>query len=220
MAKTYSGFLTYVKYDFKRDDKDTEIIQAYNDTIRHLSGLKPLEGRKFTSYITLTAGREDYVLPTTLDHLIHPVRIIEAANLRSGYPLNHITRQAWSAKYPNPNTTDTTVLTKSMPVDYCVYENSIHTGPVPDLSTYVLEIDWARISTTQAAASDVQPLGESWEEVIKWGTLFRLYAGLGLDDESSKWLALYKSDDLGYPYLMKREDSNTGAMGTVQYNDL
>ena len=28
-----SDFKTYVKYDFKRTDKDTELVQAYNDMI-------------------------------------------------------------------------------------------------------------------------------------------------------------------------------------------
>ncbi len=220
MAKTYAQFLTYIKYDFKRDDKDTEIIQAYNDTIRHLSGLKALEGRKFTSWIPTVVGREDYVLPSTLCHILHPIRIIEGAALDNGYPLNKLSREEWSKRYPNPNITDTSALSKSMPVDYCVYENALHVGPVPDKATYYLEIDWARISTVQAANSDLQELGEDWEEVIKWGTLFRIYAGLGMDDESSKWLIFYQSEKMGYPYLMNKEDDNTGAMGRTVYRDL
>jgi hypothetical protein len=220
MGKTYADFLTYVKYDFKRDDKDTEIIQAYNDTIRHLSGLKPLEGRKFTSWIPSVVGREDYVLPSTLIHLIHPIRIIEGAALDSGYPLNQLSRQDWSERYPNPNITDTSALSKGMPVDYCVYEGAIHVGPVPDLATYIFEIDWTKISTTQAAVSDIQPLGEDWEEVIKWGTLFRIYAGMGMDDEAAKWLGFYRDEKMGWPYLMEKEDNSIKVMGTVKYRDL
>lgn len=220
MAKTLTQFLTYIKYDFKRDDKDTEITQAYNDTLRHLSGFKALEGRKFTSYITTTIGREDYVLPTTYSRVLHPVRIIEATTLDNGYPLNKISREEYAKRYINPNIVDSTVLSKSMPVDYCIYENAIHVGPIPDKATYVLEIDWARISTAQAAGSDLQELGEEWEEVIKWGTLFRLYAGLGLDDEAAKWKILYQDPELGYPYLMKKQDDNTETFGKVVYNDL
>jgi len=218
MAKTLTQFLTYIRYDFKRDDKDPEITQAYNDTIRHLSGYKALEGRKFTSYINTTVGREDYVLPSTLSHILHPVRIIESTTEDNGYPLNKLSRAEWTDRYINPNIA--TVLSKSMPVDYCIYQNSIQVGPIPDKATYVLEIDWARARTVAAIDSDLQELGEDWEEVIKWGTLFRLYAGMGMDDEAGKWKILYQDPELGYPYLMKKEDDNTQAMGKTVYRDL
>jgi len=220
MAKTLAQFLTYIKYDFKRDDKDTELVQAYNDTIRHLSSLKDLEGRRFTSYVTTTAGREDYVLPTSSSRLLHPIRILEGDQLDNGYPLNHLSREEWTARYINPNNPDTTKISKSMPIDYCVYENAIHLGPVPDLSTYIIEIDWARISTVQSADSDLQELGEEWEEIIKWGTLFRVYAGMGIDDEAAKWKLLYQDSELGYPNLMNKQDDNSGVMGKVKFNDL
>jgi len=42
-------FYTYITNAFKRTDKDTEIYQAYNDTLKHLSNLQPLIGRKFVS---------------------------------------------------------------------------------------------------------------------------------------------------------------------------
>jgi hypothetical protein len=220
MAKTLSQFLTYVIYDFKRDDKNTEITQAYNDTIRHLSSYKALEGRKFTSYIVTTADREDYVLPTTLSRLLHPIRIVESTTIENGYALNKLSREEWTKRYINPNNATAANITTSMPVDYCIYENAIHLGPVPDKSTYVLEIDWARISTIQAGNSDLQELGEEWEEIIKWGTLFRLYAGMGMDDEAAKWKMLYQDQELGYPYLIKKEDDNTQAMGRTVYRDL
>jgi len=225
MAKTFSQFLTYVKNDFKRDDKDTEIAQAYNDTIRHLSGMKALEGLVFTSYTYTVIGQEDYPLPTAGNtalrvHVLHPVRIIESTTLENGYELNKRSREEWTKMFKNPNNWDVTKISKSMPTDYCVFSNAIHLGPVPDKNTYVIETDWAKLSTTQVYASDLQELGEAWEEVIKWGTLFRLYTAVGLDSEAGKYAVLYKDPDFGYPYLVRQEGDRTNKMGTVQNKDL
>lgn len=220
MAKTLALFLTYVKADFKRDDKDTEITQAYNDTIRHLSSLKGLEGRKFTSYIATSIGREDYALPEGTIHIFHPVRFVEGVSLENGYSMNKMSREEWTALYINPNNSTVASITKGMPKDYCVYQKALHVGPIPDKATYIIEIDWAKIATAQAADSDIQELGENWEEVIKWGTLFRLYAGMGLDDEAKKWFDLYRDNDLGYPYLLRQEGGQTEKMGTVEFRDI
>jgi len=223
MAKNFTQFMTYIKQDFKRDDKDTEMAQAYNDTIRHISNLNTLEGLSFTSYMFTVVGQEDYPLPTTDNtamrvHVIHPLRIIESTTLENGYSLNKLDRQDWTKMYINPNNADLTKMTKAMPTDYCIFSNAIHVGPVPDKATYVIEIDWAKLSDIQAAGSDYQPLGETWQEVIKWGTLFRLYAAMGMDSEASKYALLYKDQDFGYPYLVRMEGDRTNKMGTVRNN--
>lgn len=220
MAKTLAQFLTYVKLDFKRDDKDTEITQAYNDTIRHLSGLKGLEGRKFTSYITTTVGQEDYALPEGAIHIFHPARFVEGVAIENGYTLNKLSREEWTAKYINPNNSTLANITKGMPTDYCIYEKAVHIGPLPDKATYIIEIDWAKIATTQSANSDIQELGENWEEIIKWGTLFRVYAGMGFDDEATKWFDLYGNEKVGYPYLIAQEKDRTEKMGTIEFRDI
>lgn len=225
MAKTYTQFMTYIKNDFKRDDKDTEIAQAYNDTIRHLSGMRALEGLVFTSYIYTVIGQEDYPLPSAGNtalriHVIHPIRIIESTTLENGYPLNKLDRGDWARQYINPNNFDITKITKGMPTDYCIFSNAIHIGPVPDKNTYIIEIDWAKLSSTQEFPSDLQELGEAWEEVIKWGTLFRLYTAIGLDSEASKYAVLYKDDEFGYPYLTRQEGDRTNKMGVVENRNL
>lgn len=225
MAKTFSQFLTYVKQDFKRDDKDTEIAQAYNDTIRHISGLREREGLVYTSYIYTVEGQEDYPLPIVnntaqIVHISHPVRIIESTTLENGYNLNKRSREEWATMYINPNNADVTKISKSMPTDYCVFSNAIHLGPVPDKDTYVIEIDWAKLSTIQENPPDLQQLGEAWQEVLKWGTLFRLYTALGLDSEATKYATLYANEEFGYPYLTRQEDDRTKKMRTVRNRNL
>lgn len=219
MAKNRSEFLTYVKLDFKRDDKDTEIIQAYNDTIKHLGNLEGVEGLKFQSWIYTVADQEDYPLPSRNCHIFHPIRCIKGISDSSGYPMNKMSKEDFSERYPNPNAADTSSIPKSQPVDYTIYSNQLSVGPLPDLATYILEIDWAKIPTSQDADSDTQELGEEWEEVIKWGTLARLYEGMGLTAEADRFWTLYTQDDLGYPALIKKYQDKEESMGKVEYRD-
>lgn len=225
MAKTRLQFLAYIIQDFKRDDKDTEIYQAYNDTLRHLCNLAPFENLKFQSWIPTQIGVEDYPLPATSPnvkcHVIHPVRCIESSSSSSrGYGMNKLSKEAYSERYPNPNASPTTEIVKGQPTDYCIYSDSILVGPLPDKSTYIIELDWAKQRTTQDYDADLQELGEDWEEVIKFGVLFRLFKGIGLDEEAAAYLNLYRDQELGYPRLIEKEREQTEKMGTVKFNAL
>ncbi len=217
MARTRAQFLTYIKYDFKRTDKDTEIYVAYNETIRHIGNMKGTEGLKFQSWINTVAAQEDYPLPSNKCHVFKPVRIIESATVNRGYPLNMMSKADFSERYPNPNASDTSSHSKRMPVDACIYSNSILVGPLPDLATYIIELDWARIPSSQDAASDIQPIGEDWEEVMKFGVLFRLFTALGMDEEAAKYYNLYKDDDLGYPHLIRKFEDQEESMEKTKY---
>jgi hypothetical protein len=215
---TRLAFYNYVLSDFKRDDKDTEIYKGYNDTIKHISNLEGVGNLKFQSYILLNAGYEDYPLPGDHCHIFHPIRFIEAINSTTGYPLNKMEKDDWSAKYPNPNNPD--ILTKGptgRPVDYCVWSDSFLLGPVPDKSTYLVELDWSKKPTSQDFPADIHQLGEEWDEVLKWGTLARLYESIGLTDEADRYWALYRDDELGYPALIRKErDKNEKRMGSIK----
>ncbi len=217
MARTVSQFLTYVKLDFKRDDKDTEILSAYNDTIRHLGSLEALEAVKLTSWIPTEVGQCDYPLPSTLCHILHPVKFIESFTLESGYQMNKLSKEEFDAKYPNPFATD---VSKSEPTDYCVFGGSIQVGDVPDKATYILEVNWARMTTDLAADIDIHSFGSNWEEVLKWGTLARLYEGMGMTAEADRFWTLYTSEKLGYPVFLNIDRSKHETMGHVVNNDL
>lgn len=219
MAKNRLQFLTYVKYDFKRDDKDTEIIQAYNDTLRHLTNLRPFEGLKFMSYILTIVRQPDYPLPSNKCHIIHPVRCIKSISSTRGYAMNKRSREEFMEMYPNLKATGTEIHI-AQPTDYNIYSNQLWVGPLPDLATYLLEMDWAKKSTEQAASADIQELGEEWEEIIKWGTLARLFEGLGLSTEADRFWGLYRDDEFGYPLLVRKDEDQTEKMEAVENNDL
>ena len=218
-------FRSYVKYDFKRIDKDTELTQAYNDGIIAVSIKIPHGAYKFQSYLPLIARQEDYPLPSNIIHLIHPVRVmLGSASTDTGFPLNHITKQEYDILYPNPNRTTPDILGRTK--DYCIYSGSILVGPLPEVGTNdLLEIDWTKVPTDQSAGTDTPALPDYWREVLKWMTLSRLNHGIGLYQEAQYWRSLYE-DNEGNPVSLYRDllnvekDKEDRAVGEIKVNSL
>lgn len=220
---TWANFLTYVKQDFKRTDKDTEILQAYNDTILDLSSRAPHSAYKYQSYVAVVAGQEDYPLPGNSIHIIHPLRYLKGTGTNdSGWPLTKITKAEYDIQFTNPNRTSPQTGT---PTKYCIYSESVLLGPIPGTAEVtggaIIEVNWTIIPTDQSADADTPSFGDEWREILKWGTLFRLYAGLGLDPEASKWKTLYEDDLAGYPKLERLDKAREGnEIGKVRNNSL
>lgn len=191
---TLTLFKTYVKRDFKRTDKDTELVAAYNDMIIWVAAQMPHGNYKYQSYIGTVNGQEDYPLPSNLLHLIHPAKFLEGSGTNdSGYPMEYVSKEEYDLHYPNPNRTSPT--DKGKPVMYTVYSRSLLLGPLPDSSSYLIEINWSKRPTDQSADADVHDLGSEWDQVLKFGTLERLYAGMGMLDEANYWASQYRDAD-------------------------
>lgn len=196
---TLSDFKTYLKRDFKRTDKDTEIVDAYNKAIMQVAVRIPHGNYKFQSYLACVVGQEDYALPTTLIHLIHPVKLLDGSDSTDeGYLLEKLTKEAYDIREPNPNRTNPS---KGKPTAYAVYSSSILLTPIPDSADYLIEINWGRRPTDLSGDLDMSSLGSEWDEVLKWMALSRLYAGLDMMDEAKQWRNLYE-DDYGQPIGM------------------
>ena len=186
-----SAFKTYVKQDLKRTDKDTEIVQALNDMIIFIAAKQPLGAYKYQSYIPVVAQQEDYPLPANNMHILHPIRFLQgSASTDLGWPLNRISKEEYDKRYSNPNRTNPTNTGESG--DYCIFGGSILVGPLPASGTNdLLEADWTTLPTDQSADADTPALGEEWREVLKWGVLARINAGLELFQEAEYWESKY-----------------------------
>lgn len=225
---TLTLFKTYVKRDFKRTDKDTEILDAYNDMIIWVAANMPHGNYKYQSYIALVAAQEDYPLPSNLMHLMHPVKFLEGtATGDHGYPLEHLTKEEYDIRYPNPNRTSPT--DTGTPGVYAVFSRSILLGPLPSTAVVtrggLLEINWAKRPTAQSADADTHDLGSEWDQVLKFGTLERAYAGMGMLDEANYWASQYR-DATGAPLGLARQlfdlekNRESRAIGQVENNSL
>lgn len=218
-----SDFITYIKRDFKRTDKDTEILNAYNEMIKWLSIKLPVGDYKYQSYVTTSVGIEDYELPAELLHLYHPAKLLLGTNSTDdGFPLHHITKAEYDIREPNPNRNNPQT---SRPDSYTVWSRSILLTPIPDLATYIMEINWSKRPVAQSALTDVPQLGSEYDETLKQGTLERVYAGMGQIDMAAYWGSKYH-DAKGEPSgilidLLEEETAREGnAIGHVRPNAL
>lgn len=222
-----SAFKTYVKQDFKRTDKDTELVQAYNDMINWVAMQMPHSGYKFISYINTTVGIEDYGIPATAVHVIHPLKLIIGTTAgETGYVLDHLSKKEYDDREPNPNISSPH---KGRPEAYTIYDRCIFLTPIPDLATYLLELAWSKRRTEMSADADLPALGSEWDEVFKWGTLERLYGGMGQLDNAKffgdKYHAITsEGDDVPVGLcrkLFEAEKNREGyQIGLVQPNNL
>ena len=218
-----STLQTYIRRDFKRTDKDTEIIQAINDSILWISTLIPHGNYKYQSWVYTALAREDYALPSNLIHLIHPVKFLEgSASSDSGFPLEHITKEEYDIREPNPNRTNPST---GRPSAYTVFSRSILVTPLPDKTTSLLEIMWSRRPVSLSAAADTPELGAEWDEVIKHISMDKLYAGMGMLQESSYWASLYRDAEWNPIGLLRNlinaeRDREIPPVGQVKFNEL
>lgn len=190
-----TNFKTYVKYDFKRTDKDTEIVQALNDSMTAIAIKMPHSAYKYQSYKPTRVGIEDYQLPENIIHLRHPIRLIDGDD---GWPLIHISKKEYDELEGNPNYASPST---GEPTHYCIYSNSVLLTPIPDSASYYLEMDWTRHHTAISGASEEPSMGSEWDEVLKQMSLFRLFSGVGQYDDAMFWRSLYE-DNMGNPVGM------------------
>lgn len=217
-----SNFKTYVLQDFKRTDKDTELIQAYNDSIIYIATFMPHGGYKYQSYVPTVIGQPDYVLPSDMIHLIHPVRLLEGSGSNdSGYPMDFISKEEYDLLEPNPYRTNPST---GKPDKYCIFSRTILPTPIPD-KIYLMEINWTKRPVAQSGLTDTPSLGSEWDEILKWMVLARLNAGIELFQESQFWESKYQ-DPYGTPIGMLRKlldierDRESKSIGQVSNNNL
>jgi len=220
---TLTNFTTYVKQTFKRTDKDTELTQAYNDSIIAVASHIPHGDYKYQSYVNLVVRQEDYALPTTIMHLFHPIRLLDGTTTTdSGYDLKHITKEEYDLREPNPNRTDPST---GSPSAYCIFSGSVLLTPIPDDATNLIEINWTKVPTDQSAGADTPALPDYWREVLKQMTLKRLYELIDLYEEASYWKSQYE-DGAGNPVGLYRQfldieiDKESNRVKTVLNNQL
>ena len=219
---TLTQFIEYVTETFKRDDKNAEIIRAYNETIYDIASRIPLGNFEYQSYIPLVEAQEDYPLPTEHMHIINPLRYLDGSGTNAnGNPLNHISKEEYDIIEPNPNRTDPSTGT---PHSYCFFSHSILVTDLPSATVVaggaLLELNWTKTPAAQAAGSDTTSIRDVFGEILKWGTLWRLYASIGLDQDAAKWKGLYDDPNMGVPKILANQEDNTFTMGQVENNNL
>lgn len=204
-ASPFSTHKTNVLAVYKRTDKSTELGQAINDTYRAMVSCIDPPKQQDQIYKDTVALREEYPIPESILRMNHPVRLIEKGasnNSSQSYPMQFISKQQYDEWEPNPNAP---TIIGGRPFAYCMWKNSIILTKIPD-KVYTLEINVGGEAVPMVADADATIFTPNWDETIKAGALARLYALIGLKDETAFWQTVYKFGFEG------SEDNITGGL--------
>lgn len=187
-----SSMYDYVLKVFKRTDKSAEVYEAMQDTIDDMTKRHPFREMKVEAYTTAgitTATDYRLEIPLDFEHLLGDVRLIDGS---SSKPLNKLSKAQFDIKYPylsDPNTSP------NVPKDFCLWNNQILIGPIPDLSTYGYEISYARKNTTTIDSSTAAvPLSDNHRDTIRAGVLARLFEVMEDYEKAAYWHARHDRD--------------------------
>ena len=193
MAITRVNFLAYVKRTFKRTDKDTELYEFLDETIKDIATRHSFQVLQYQSYVPIVAEQEDYPLPTDLMHLHHPIRILEGLTTNDdGWALERLTKDSYDYYEPNPNRANPQT---GETWGYCIYNNEILLTNIPGTaqSGHLIEINWSKQPTLPTADGDnAHPYGNPWDETVKWGVLGRAYESMEMYQESDRFNGYYE----------------------------
>ncbi len=208
------SLLDYIIRTFKRTDKNTEILEAINDTISDMRIRFSLDETKDEAYSTgiSVLGSYRIDLPDDFEHMVTDVKILDGDQ---SYVLKKLSKQEFDDMYPNPNDTN---VQKFKPVHYTIFSNAILLGPVPDKTSYQYEFSYSTIYDTPitVSTSDV-PFSDMYREALKYGVLFRINVALENDDAAAKWRTFYEEEIVK---IVARDKHNIDSPIVMNYKDI
>jgi hypothetical protein len=121
---TRSEYLTYIKRTFLRTDKDTELIDALNDTLYDLTTTDGFQVKQTETEFVLTNDTYSYTYPSTYALLISGIKYIDSGG--GGRMLNMLSKEIFDTKYPHLKESN---FTRGDSVDCTIYEDEIYLAP-------------------------------------------------------------------------------------------
>jgi hypothetical protein len=208
-----TDFYAYVLKVLKRTDKSAEVYEAATDTIKDMTKRHPFREMKVEAYTTAgITTSTDYrlELPQDFEHLVSDVRLINGDESKL---LVKLEKEQFDEKYPYLSDPDRE---PGIPKHYCLWNNQILIGPIPDLTTYGYEISYCR-KITSAITSDTTAvtLTDNHREAVRSGTLARVFEGLEDYEKAGYWHARHDRD---LSIIMGLDTTNENAPAFQEYN--
>lgn len=195
-----------------RDDMDTELYDALTDTILEMEQLFDFAERQTETISTDTIDTlGDYKIDIEADfgNLISIVLIDGTFSQR----LVKTSKALYDILYPNPG--DDQV--RAFPYRYSLFGRQLLIGPAPDKITYEYRMAYSqRLTTAVDASTDPVPFSAEYREVLKDGTLARLFENVGKTDRADRFAVKYAG---GVGRITAKERRDRGGAGYVAYND-
>jgi hypothetical protein len=219
---TGANFLAYVKQIFKRTDKDTEIYTAVADAVMDMrSRMISEDALKVSAALTgcTTIGSYTLTLPTDFGHLIGDVLIKDTAADDVYLPLTRISKPEWDIKYNQALATAVGNRLTGTPLHYCLFGGVIYIGSPVDKTTYEFKINYSlEDEPTYTAVTATIPFTDQFREVVRAGTLQRMFREVGNYPESDIWGAVYID---GVMNIIENDDFNRdGSVQQMNYSGI
>lgn len=195
-----------------RDDMDTELYDALTDTILEMEQLFDFAERETetTSTDTITT-LGDYAIDIEADfgNLIS-VKVIDGTFSQK---LTKTSKSMYDLLYPIPSNDQI----RSFPDRFCLFGRQLLIGAPPDKISYQYVMAYSkRLTEAIDASTDPVPFSSDYREVLKDGTLARLFENVGNYDRANRFAGKYSG---GLLRITSKERKDRGGAGNVRYND-
>jgi hypothetical protein len=211
--------LSYIKQNFKRTDKDAEIYLAVADTIMDMRSRMLSDEFSYTATTpsgTLSVGDYKLSVPADFGHLVGDITIRDSETDTVYNPAKRISKEEYDEIYSQNLSTTASKRLTGVPLNYCFFGREIWLGPAVDKTTYEFTINY----TTEDApvisgATSVVQFTDQFREVVRAGTLYRMFFELGFTQEAANWMGVYEA---GIERIINNDLFNSGSSTVgVQY---
>ena len=197
-----SDFYDYIIRTFKRDDKSTEVYEAITDTIRDLRLRYHFDeataDAQTTDSITVL-GDFKLEIESNLGMLLG----VTLQDGHNAYPLILVTKHQFDKLYADINVTDD----RGYPRHYCLFAGAIYIGPIPQQTDFSYRLSYSTRGGTVVASTTAVPFTAIDREMVKHGTLSRLFVMMEMAELAAVHEAQYQKR---YEINVDRERKNKG----------
>lgn len=217
---TGAQFYNYVLQVLKRPDKTTEVYTAIADTVVDMRSRMLSDEHSVVAHVSaLAVGDYKIAFPSDFGHLVGDITVRDTASDDVYLPLNRISKTEWDAKYNQALASSVNNRLTGTPIDYCVYGREFYIGSPADKTTYEFTINYTTEDTpTYTSATATIPFTDQFREVVRAGTLYRMYREIGNYPESDIWKAAY-ADGVGN-IIENDEFNREGSIASIRYNGI
>lgn len=215
-----ASFLAYVKRQFKRTDKDTELYECMTDTIvdmrlRMVSDDYSIVSTTLAADPSLAIGTYMLTLPTDFGHLaVDNVQIRDTSSDDTYNPLKKISKSEYDDKYSENYSTSTGDRLTGVPVHFSYYGKKLYVGPALDRADYEFKINYTTNGVTDiVAGTTTVPFTDQYRKIVRDGTLMNIYAMMENFDESAAWEKKYEE---GLAKIINNDNYNKADRGPIQ----
>lgn len=199
-----SDFYDYVIRTFKRDDKSTEVYEAITDTVRDMRLRYEFdEATEDTTTTDTISTLGDFTLELESD--MSMLLGVTLQDSTTATPLKLRTKQQFDSLYPDIHVTND----RGYPKHYCIFAGNIYVGPVPDSTAYTYRVSQSNRGGSVTSSTTAVPFTGIDRELIKHGTLSRLFVMLEKPDLATIHEELYR-DRLGVNIDRERKNKGQG----------